>query len=161
MQSANYFKDCKTLEEVKKLYRQLAMANHPDKGGDLETMQKINNDYAYTIAHIVEQGNYTEERAEREMNASQAYKDAIDKIIHLDGIIIELCGFWIWVTGNTKPHKDALKAAGYFWAHKKAAWYFRTEEYKVKSRYKMSLDQIRKKYGSQTVQGKNRDELAA
>ena len=37
-----YFKDCKTIEEVKSLYKKLAMENHPDKGGDTATMQAIN-----------------------------------------------------------------------------------------------------------------------
>jgi hypothetical protein len=26
---------------------------------------------------------------------------------------IEICGLWVWVGGETKKHKDTLKAAGY------------------------------------------------
>ena len=36
-----YFTNCKTLDELKAEYRRLAMANHPDRGGDAETMKKI------------------------------------------------------------------------------------------------------------------------
>ena len=38
-----FFNDCKTLEEAKKLYKKLAFENHPDRGGDNEKMQQINN----------------------------------------------------------------------------------------------------------------------
>lgn len=40
-----YFTNCKTVEEAKKLYRRLAMENHPDRGGDLDTMKAINAEY--------------------------------------------------------------------------------------------------------------------
>ena len=36
-----YFESCKTLDELKAEYRRLAMANHPDRGGDVETMKQI------------------------------------------------------------------------------------------------------------------------
>lgn len=31
---------------------------------------------------------------------------------------------WYWVSGDTKPHKEALKAAGGRWSSKRSAWYF-------------------------------------
>ena len=40
-----YFTNCRTLDELKKEYRRLAMLNHPDRGGDEETMKAINNEY--------------------------------------------------------------------------------------------------------------------
>ena len=39
-----YFTECKTLDELKKEYRRLAMQHHPDVGGDTATMQAINED---------------------------------------------------------------------------------------------------------------------
>lgn len=40
-----YFVECKTLDELKKMYRKLALKNHPDRGGDEEVMKKINEEY--------------------------------------------------------------------------------------------------------------------
>jgi len=38
----SYFKVCKTQEEAKKIYKKLALENHPDKGGDVDIMKEIN-----------------------------------------------------------------------------------------------------------------------
>ena len=40
-----YFANCKTLEDLKKEYRRLAMIHHPDVGGDTATMQAINAEF--------------------------------------------------------------------------------------------------------------------
>ena len=40
-----YFTNIHTLDELKKEYRRLAFVNHPDRGGDVETMQAINAEY--------------------------------------------------------------------------------------------------------------------
>ncbi len=147
----NYFKDCKTIDEVKTLYRTLAKENHPDKGGNTETMQRINSDYSFACAMIAKGQNLSEDETEEIILNAERYKEALNKIIHLQGLIIELVGAWIWVTGNTYEHRAALKGAGFIYAHKKVAWYFRTEEYKTKNRHAMSLDEIKSKYGSKAL----------
>ena len=40
-----HFTNIKSLAELKKQYRTLAITNHPDKGGKVEIMQEINNEY--------------------------------------------------------------------------------------------------------------------
>ncbi|MBD5641875.1 MAG: J domain-containing protein [Desulfovibrio sp.] len=40
-----FFKGIETLEQLRKAYRELAMAHHPDHGGDVKTMQAINAEY--------------------------------------------------------------------------------------------------------------------
>lgn len=41
-----YFHNIHSLAELKKQYRTLALANHPDKGGPMQTMQQINDEFA-------------------------------------------------------------------------------------------------------------------
>jgi hypothetical protein len=147
----NYFKDCKTLEEVKALYRTLAMHHHPDRGGDVAIMQAINSEYAFACAKILKGENLNEQDTESEILKAEQYREALEKIIHLDGLIIELVGAWIWVTGNTYPHRAKLKEADFMFAHKKIAWYFRAEEYKTNSRHQLTLEQIKTKYGSKDI----------
>ncbi len=147
----NYFNKCKTLEEVKTTYRKLALKYHPDLGGDLVIMQEINREYKLAITKLAKGGDLNEEEAEHEIRFSDEYRRVIELIILLPGINIELVGFWIWVTGNTKPVKDQLQNAGLRYAYKKKAWYFRGDDFKVLRGGKKSLDQIRTKYGSETL----------
>lgn len=147
----NYFKECNTIDEVKARYRDLAKLHHPDRGGSTATMQAINAAYSIAVIQIARGENRTESEINDILTDNEKYRAAIDAIINLIGINIELVGAWIWVTGNTKEHRQTLKDAGYFWASKKLAWYFRGSEYKCSSRKGKCLDEIREKYGSQTV----------
>lgn len=157
----HFFKDCTTVEEVKELYKKLAKEHHPDKGGNVETMQALNNEYTFVCAKIVQGAGMTAEETEASILSAEAYRDAINAIIHLDGLIIELIGAWIWVSGDTYKHKIALKAAKYEWKHKKEMWVFRTAEYKTRNRTPMHIDEIRAKYGSERINGKGGSYLKA
>ena len=147
----SYFKDCKTIGEVKARYRDLAKLHHPDRGGDTATMQAINAAYSIAVIQIARGEHRTESEINDILKDNEMYRAAIDAVINLPGINIELVGAWIWITGDTRSHKDTLKAAGYFWACKKLAWYFRGPEYKCSSSKGKDLDEIRAKYGSKNV----------
>jgi hypothetical protein len=148
-----YFNDCKTMDEVKATYKQLAKQHHPDCGGDTAIMQAINTEYAFACAKILKGENLTEEETSEQIRLSEEYRAVIEKLINLPGIVIEVVGNWIWVTGNTYPVKKQLKEAGLFFASKKVAWYYRAEEYKTKGG-KKTLDEIREKYGSEKINAK-------
>jgi hypothetical protein len=82
------------------------------------------------------------------MKNNLAVREALNKVISLEGISVELCWMWIWITGNTQPIKDVLKQAGFFWASQKKAWYWRPEQAKSNNRIKMTMDEIRYRHGS-------------
>lgn len=157
----HYFKDCKTVDDVKTLYKKLAKELHPDKGGSTEDMQALNNEYTFVCAKIVQGAGMTAEETEASILSAEAYKDAINAIIHLDGIVIELIGAWIWVSGETYQHRVELKAAKYEYKGGKKMWIFRTEEYKTRNRVPMDIEQIRMKYGSERINGKGQTYLKA
>ena len=147
----SYFKDCTTIDQVKAKYKELAKQHHPDRGGDTATMQAINAAYSIAVIQIARGEKRTESEINDILRDNELYRAAIDAVINLEGINIELVGARIWITGNTKEHRQALKDAKYFWASKKLAWYFRTAEYKCSSTKGKDLDEIRAKYGSKTV----------
>lgn len=150
-----FFDSCTTLEEVKKKYRDLAKLYHPDKGGDLETMQKLNAEYD----KIINSGKF-EFKNKTEHEEAIKYKDLIAQLVVLDGLIIEVIGYWVWLSGNTKAHKEKLKELKFFWSHDKQMWYWRPESWaKVWNRSKpMDMDEIRRRFNSQTFTGKEEKE---
>lgn len=152
-----YFKDCCTLNDVKAMYKQLAKMYHPDLTGQDTTaiMQHINTEYAFCIAKLAKGENLTSEQVEAEILNAEQYRNAINAIINLQGINIELCGGWIWVSGNTYPHKDIFKANGFYFASVKKMWYFRSVEYATSNRRTHSMTEIRNKYGSHLIDASN------
>lgn len=157
----HYFSNCKTLEEAKTLYHKLALENHPDMGGNLETMQEINSEYATfcaTFANTNARKRQTEAHAAGKKSAAdyhdldevaEVLRQKIEAVLNL-GLDVELCGLWLWVTGDTKPHREALgkDGLGFKWASEKKAWYFAGVP--SFNRQKITLDEIRNAYGSQT-----------
>lgn len=152
-----YFANIKTLEELKKEYKRLALENHPDRGGDVEVMKAINAEYDIMFnkvkdIHVNAKGEtYTKENTE----APSEFKDIIDKLIRMEGLEIEIIGCFIWLSGNTKAHKDNIKALGFKWHSTKKMWYKAPEDYRKKSKKKYSIEEIRDMYGtSGTFTGK-------
>ena len=67
-------------------------------------------------------------------------------------LTIEIVGEWIWVSGDTKPHKDTLKEYGLIWARKKQMWFWRHPDSRVFSRRETDMDTIKARYGVIAVQ---------
>ncbi|MDM8565096.1 hypothetical protein QUF74_05530 [Candidatus Halobeggiatoa sp. HSG11] len=143
-----YFKNCKTVEEAKKLYRQLAMKNHPDRGGNVETMQSINVEYQQLLKAFDGQTDgehtYHYDRVKEQQVIDKIYELLA---LRLDGIEINLIGLWVWITGETKPHRKAFKLAGCKWHRKRECWYWHNGKKRFQS--KGDLSELAKKYGVQ------------
>ena len=131
-----------TPQGIKLAWRLACSKYHPDKGGSTAMMQAVNAAYdALLAADHIEPTESTSDYGE-ELNA------AINAILGLSGLNVEICGSWVWVSGDTRTHKDALKTAGYHWAPKKAMWHFRPAGFRSFGRGRASMDEIRNKYGS-------------
>lgn len=149
-----YFDKCRNIDELKKEFHRLALIHHPDKGGDVTMMQAINSEYEIHLRYLVDNpGVNTDEKynASDEYDIGQRYRDIIEKIIHLPNIEIEICGKWIWISGNTYSVKDELKAAGFWWASLKKKWYWRPPEQAYKKNRTKPMEWIRGTYGSISV----------
>ncbi len=146
----------RTLEELKKQYRVLAMKHHPDCGGNTADMQSINAEYDILFeqlktVHTTATGDtYTANTNE----TPEQFKNIINRLIVLEGIRIEIIGSWVWVTGNTYQHKEVIKSLMFRWSNSKKAWYFHGDNYHKTSKKTFTLDEIRDLYGSQTITNK-------
>ena len=149
----NYFSNCKSLEEVKKHYKNLAFINHPDRGGETERMQQINAEYE----SIMKNPSFAfSKQSEEEQAEFIKYPEIINQIIGLNGIVIELIGNWIWLSGNTYPHREQLKKIGFYFASKKVMWYYRPEDYKSSNTKPKSIEEIKLKYGVDVIDNKQK-----
>ena len=150
-----YFANCKTLDELKKEYRRLAMIHHPDHGGDTATMQAINGEYSELFARLKDQHNAAADEAHRTTETPEEFIAIISQLLRIPGLIVELCGSWLWITGETYAVRDQLKAAGCRWSSSKKAWYWHhPEEGHRWHKGTATMSDIRTKYGSQTYKGR-------
>ena len=160
MKIYRYFKPApETAEELKALYRKLAMKFHPDRGGDSEAMKAINAEYDLLFpmlkdVHKTRDGEMYTARQESAETAEQ-FKDLINELMKMDDIVIEVIGCFVWVTGNTKPYREQLRELRFRWHYKKIAWYLKPEDYKKRSRKDYELDEIRDMYGTSGAMSSN------
>lgn len=141
---------------IKKAFRKLALKFHPDRNqGDnsnplgAEMMKAVNAAFELLMKNI-DIINDVKSKEEKDFyNYGESLEAVLTQLANLPGIIFEVMGNWIWIEGDTKTHKDALKAMDCRWASKKKKWFYRPEEHKSRfNRSEMSMEMIREKYGS-------------
>lgn len=141
----NYFNDCKDLSEAKTVYRKLCLQFHPDKGG--------------TAKQFIELKKQFEEFVPKKENFNfDKFHNMVMKFEGLEGVTVSFVGNFIWLSGNTKVHKDTIKdikidnfnPARY--ASKKKVWYFSPQDYERKGRKTYELSEIKAKYGAKEFQ---------
>ena len=122
-----YFDGITKLDELRKAYKKWAMELHPDHGGTVNDTENV-----------------------KVSAEAEKFKEIIDILLNLDGVEVELCGNWLWISGDTRQYKDRLKALGCRWAPKKMKWYWMPEEERHARHYrgKSTMAEIRNKYGS-------------
>ena len=148
-----------TLDALRKEYHRLALIHHPDRGGDLETMKALNNEFERLSKKLIAgETSFSEGRKRYETQVSEEIMEVINKVINLPGLDIEVMGSWVWITGNTFANRVAIKEASFKFSHAKAAWYWHSGEYFKKSKASLDLDDIRNFWGSEKVSQPSQDE---
>lgn len=110
-------------QDIKTAYQLKAKEFHPDRNPQgAEIMKMINA--AFDLVKDMDGVEVFEN--ETMTDYPEALAKALNALNGL-GLIIEVCGSWVWVSGDTKTHKETLKTAGYKWSKSKAMWYFRPE----------------------------------
>jgi len=155
-----YFTNVRTVGEAKNLYRQLAKQYHPDLNGYECTpiMQAINAEYHKVLESFDGSTSIGSDNKEHtyhyNADIEQELMDKISELLSLklEGCEIELIGTWIWVSGDTRPNKTALKKAKLSWHSRRKRWYWRRAGYKRRYNAKASFSDLRAMYGSRTFE---------
>ena len=146
------FKGIEGINEAKKIYKTLAKKLHPDMiGGSEDAFKILNAVYTDLIEHKIYFSN--------DFKIDLELEKIISLILHFENITIELIGSWVWVSGDTKEIKDKLKELGFKWASKKRMWYF--GEMKSKNPTPKSMEEIKSKYGSETLKTNDKKKIAS
>ena len=149
-------------EEIKTCYRKLASCNHPDKGGDTEAMQLINKAYDDLLEYFKHNDNLMIDN-DIINTASKSFNfEFIKEIKTMQGIVIEVCGYWVWLGGDTFEHKDKIKALKFKFSSAKKKWYWSpTIDENQYRRGSKSMKQIRSKYGSVIIETESAKNIKA
>lgn len=164
MTNNNYFAGCNTNEEIKAMYKKMAKALHPDCGGSEEAFKDLQKQYEEAFnrcgkIYTNREGQQYEKTSSTETAAE--FMNIINKVIHMEGVTIEIIGSWIWLTGNTKAYKDYIKAAGFFWSKNKNAWYYNGDDKKSKRRGRFTMDELRSKWGTEEIKTERTEKITA
>ena len=156
-----YFNNVENLEQLRKQYKELLKKFHPDnENGSVEITQQINSEYDALFKVLKDKHEKQTNASDKETNFNKAYwnyeedkalREILQKVVHLANITIEICGSWIWVSGNTYQHKAELKEIGFRWASQKKQWYWHNEAFRKRGKKPLSMDDIRNYYGSTEV----------
>lgn len=144
-----------TIQEVKNAYRKLAFQYHPDRGGNVEDMQALNNEYDKLIREV-------NDKQERKVNINEGlennFKKVIFELLKLDNLTINIVGWYIWVSGDTKPYKEKLKELGLFWSSNQKQWYYNGSTKKARTCSRKSWEEITSFFGCMEVTKKEEKE---
>ena len=160
-----YFEKCNDLNELKAAYKKLAVEHHPDMGGDVRVMQEINAEYDRIFQLLKAKQNTMANddpsgHVRKTTETPGEFRAVVDALMRLGGIEIELCGAWLWISGDTYAHRDELKTCGCLWSHSKQRWYWRHAEDDCRwSQGKTSMGEIRAKYGSERLERTEKCEM--
>ena len=148
-------------EDLKSIYRKLAMEYHPDRGGTKEAMQEINAEYTMLFDRLKDTHKSTRPDGPKTYQAETAtaetpedFINICNELFRLDGLEVELCGRWLWIGGETRKHKDRLKALGCKWSKNKEKWSWHFPEdaaWQYKGKKSWSMDRIRDRFGSERL----------
>lgn len=144
------------IEDAKEQYKKLVIKYHPDHGGDEEAMKEINAEWAYLFKHNynihrnMEGQIYTDEKQDVPDEVTQKYVTLINALIRLEGVGIEICGTFIWLSGDTYRWRKAIKALGFKWSQGKKMWYMAPTKRRARNN-NWSIERIRAKYGSNVL----------
>ena len=145
------------IHELKKDWKALIVKLHPDAGGSNEDVITLNNEYDKLFGNL--KANKTKDHKFHSMDDN--YRQKVEAIIFCKGLIIELVGSWLWVSGDTLKHSAILRKNGFQWSTSRKMWYYRAGKYRSWHNKNATFRDIKNTYGCENFDTKEATPLAA
>ena len=150
METTNFFFNCKTSDEVRNRYDELAKVFKPSGNGQSNEMISIINRQYDELIKVLDEPKPVEAVKEK-ATVSEKIKELQEKVDPA-GLHLEICGTWLWITVKTYQVKYALKSLGFRYSSNKLSWYYRQEDHRSPNQEPIPLEMIREKYGTSEVE---------
>src|SRR5258708_38115396 len=101
-----YFEGLTEENLIKAKYKELAKTHHPDRGGRVETMKEVNRQYESVLTGLYQKAGKRITEIDELFKTDLLIREKLTAILSLDGLIIEICGNWLLIKGQTKDHNS-------------------------------------------------------
>lgn len=142
-----------TIEHLRAAFHKLCLEMHPDKeGGDHDAFVAMKREYDRQAGMLAagELRQATEKNREPRFTSDgeSALADMLWRLLKVAGIEVEICGSWIWISGDTYRNRERLKTFGLQWSKKKKSWYWSPYLGQKRRKGRYTMKQIRRQFGS-------------
>lgn len=162
------------MDELRSHYRELCLKFHPDKHSDNkekwnQVFAEMYSEYEMFLGFFIPGENQRQERKEKSSGTKAQTFDfesetdiakMVQDLMQYSGLIIEICGSWLWLTGETYRWRIEIKGLGFRWQDKKKAWYFAGYEFTPHKAKIMDMKHIRARYGSFEIETGQKQAIA-
>ncbi|MGZ5006779.1 MAG: J domain-containing protein [Methylobacter sp.] len=111
-------------EAIRAAYRKACIKYRPNRNQAGPEMMKAVNAAYRLLKETAYDGVEHPVQEQIDSDFGDQLNDAMNAVSGLDGVKVKISGAGAWLSGNTKAHKEAIKAAGYRWSSPKSAWHF-------------------------------------
>lgn len=166
-----WFNGCKSVKEAKSLYHKLCRQYHPDMSGSDTTaqMQEINAEFAEVFERLQQKEAYQQHNTAHETDNSntttkqtaEKFMAIIQRLVKCEGLIIEIVGSWIWLSGDTFKYMRCIKGMGFKYSTKHKKYYLADDSNGARKRSRYTFEQICDKNGYQEIEAETAPKLTA
>ncbi|EAY8202954.1 hypothetical protein ATQ84_25090, partial [Salmonella enterica] len=102
-----------TEKDIKAAYKKAALKYHPDRNPlGAELMKAVNAAFDFLMVNIDKINSFQSTDEKAHYNYGDDMESVLNVLTGLSGLVYEVIGNWIWISGETRDHKDTLKEIG-------------------------------------------------
>lgn len=118
-----------TLEDLKRVYSD----EYSEVCYDVDLLKDLDLAYedsfdAVRCLHRTKSGKVYSTESAANHETVGFFPEFVEAISNMNDVYFNIEGTWMWVSGNTKPHREELKRLGLRWAPKRKMWYKKPAE---------------------------------